>query len=126
MHEKHKDEPKRINWPGSREYGDALADILKDQARRTELRAAPGPKPGRSRVHAALTPVLALLSIWLWAFPPSALQPVVPSISPANQEAGLRMEMFIQVNNINRYVSENGRLPGDLPHDPALKVLCAR
>ena len=39
---------------------------------------------------------------------------VVPTIPPANQEAGLRMEMFNQFRNIQRYISENGRLPRDL------------
>ena len=57
---------------------------------------------------------MALVSIWLWAFPPAALRPVVPTIPPANQEAGLRIEMFMQFNNIQRFVSENGRLPNDL------------
>ncbi|HIF08243.1 MAG TPA: hypothetical protein EYQ64_15290 [Gemmatimonadetes bacterium] len=61
-----------------------------------------------------IPPILALISIWLWAFPPAALQPDAPTIPPANQEAGLRMEMFIQVNSIRRYQTENGRLPGTL------------
>ena len=38
----------------------------------------------------------------------------MPSIPPANQEAGLRMEMFMQFINIQRYVAENRRLPSDL------------
>lgn len=114
MPDKPKDQPKPINWPGSSEYGDALTDILKDQARRTELRSAAGPKSGRPRLHASVPPVLALVSIWLWVFPPGALVPEVPSIPPANQEAGLRIEMSIQVNKILTYVAENGRLPNDL------------
>jgi hypothetical protein len=69
---------------------------------------------GRPRLHSSVPPVLALVSIWLWFFPPAALIPEVPSIPPANQEAGLRMEMFIQVNHILRYVADNGRLPDDL------------
>ena len=114
MRDKLEDEPKPINSQGSSEYGDALTDILEDQARRTELRGAAGPKSGRPRLHPSVPPVLALVSIWLWVFPPAVLIPEVPSIPPANQEAGLRMEMFIQVNHILRYVADNGRLPGDL------------
>ena len=109
-----RDEPKPINWPGSSEYGDVLTGILKDQERRTELRSAPGPKSNGPRVHLSIPPVLALVSVWLWAFPPAALVPEVPSIPPAAQEAGLRMEMLVQVNNIQRYLAENGRLPSDL------------
>jgi hypothetical protein len=114
MNDKHTDKAKPPTWPESSEYGDALSDILKDQVRRKELRDVPAPTSGRPRLHPAIPPVLALVSVWLWFFPPSALRPSVPSIPPANQEAGLRMEMFMQVLNIQRYVSENGRLPSDL------------
>jgi len=54
------------------------------------------------------------LSIWLWAFPPAALIPEVPTIPPAVQEAGLRMNMLIQVNQIQQFRSDYGRLPENL------------
>ena len=97
MSDKHIDESKTPNRPESSEYGDALTDVLKDQARRNEDRAAAATLKPRTRLHSGLPPVLALISIWLWAFPPSALQPEPPTIPVANQEAGLRMEMFIQL-----------------------------
>ncbi len=106
--------PEPINLPGSSEYGDTLSDVLKDQVRRKERRSAPAPTSARPRLHPGIPPILAIISIWLWAFPPAVLHPVVPSIPPANQEAGLRMEMYIQFNNIQRYLSEHGRLPNDL------------
>ena len=62
-------------------------------------------------MHPGLPPILALVSIWLWVFPPAALRPEPPTIPVANQEAGLRMEMWVQVNNILRFHTENGRLP---------------
>lgn len=99
---------------GSSEYGDAVSDILKDQARRKELRKAADVHPTRTRLHPAIPPVLALVSVWLWVFPPTALRPESPSIPPADQEAGLRMEMFITNVKIRRFVTENGRLPNDL------------
>lgn len=114
MNEKQTEKSKPLTWPESSEYGDALNDILEDQARRKELRSAPAPTSGRPRLHPFIPPVLALVSVWLWFFPPSTLQPVAPSIPPANQEAGLRMEMFMQVINIQRYLTENGRLPDNL------------
>ena len=114
MGEKQIDESKPPSWPESSEYGGALSDVLKDQARRKDLRSATAPRPGRARLHPSIPPVLALVSIWLWVFPPAVLLPVTPSIPPANQEAGLRMEMFMQFINIQRYVEENGRLPSDL------------
>ncbi len=114
MSDKHVDESDLPARPESREYGDALTDILKDQARRSQARDAAAPTSKRTRLHPGLPPILALISIWLWAFPPAVLRPEPPIIPPANQEAGLRMEMFIQVNNIRRYMTENGRLPGTL------------
>ena len=114
MRDKHEDQPGPINRPESSEYGDALSDILKDQVRRTELRGAPSAIAARPRLHPAIPPVLALVSIWLWLFPPGALVPELPSIPPANQEAGLRIEMSIQVGRILQYAADNGRLPTDL------------
>ncbi len=114
MGKEHIDKAKPPSWPESSEYGEALSGVLEDQVRRKELRSAAAPTSGRPRLHASIPPVLALVSIWLWAFPPAALRPVVPTIPPANQEAGLRIEMFMQFNNIQRFVSENGRLPNDL------------
>ena len=98
----------------SSEYGDALSDVLKDQVRRDELRSTATPKVAPVRVHPSVPPALALVSIWLWVFPPTALIPEVPTIPPAAQEAGLRMEMFIQLNNIIRYRAEHGNLPSGL------------
>ena len=113
-----RDKPQNSTTPPrqatSGEYGDALSDILKDQARRKELRRAPGPKPGRRRLHPIVSPMLAVVAIWLWVFPPAALRPVVPTIPLANQEAGLRMEMVIQAGKIQQYLEENGRLPDNL------------
>ena len=97
------------------EYGDALSDVLKDQVRRDELRSTATPKAAeRTRVHVSVPPALALVSIWLWVFPPAVLIPQVPTVPPAAQEAGLRMEMFIQLNSIIRYRAEHGNLPSGL------------
>ncbi len=114
MDEKHRDESASPDRHRSSEYGDALSDVLEDQVRRDELRSAAAPKVGRIRVHASVPPVLALVSIWLWVFPPPVLIPEMPTMPPAAQEAGLRMSMLIQRNNILRYVSEHGMLPSNL------------
>jgi len=114
MDEKHRDQSASPKPPPSSEYGDALSDVLKDQVRRDELRATATPKPGRTRVHPSIPPVLALLAIWLWVFPPAALTPEVPTIPPAVQEAGLRMNMLIQVTQIQQFRSDYGRLPVNL------------
>ena len=114
MDEKDINESPQPDRRQSSEYGDALSDVLKDQMRRDELRSAATPKATRVRVHPSVPPVLALVSIWLWVFPPTALIPEVPTIPPATQEAGLRMEMFIQFNKVLRYRSKHGSLPNGL------------
>ena len=96
------------------EYGDAIIDVLKDQVRRDELRSAAAPKVGRTRVHPFIPPILALVSIWLWVFPPAVLVPDVPTIPLANQEAGLRMQMTIHRARIVVFQSQYGRLPNNL------------
>ena len=106
--------PKSPTWPKSSEYGDALSGILKDQARRKELRSALAPTSGRRALHPFIPPILALVSVWLWAFPPAVLIPEVPTIPPAVQEAGLRMNMLVQFNQIQQFLSEYGRLPETL------------
>jgi len=42
------------------------------------------------------------------------LIPEVPTIPPAVQEAGLRMNMLVQLNQIQQFLSEYGRLPETL------------
>ena len=114
MDEEDRDESASPQRSQASEYGDALSDILKDQERRDELRSTATSKPARPRVHASIPPVLALFSIWLWAFPPAVLIPEVPTIPPAVQEAGLRMNMLVQLNQIQQFLSEYGRLPETL------------
>ena len=114
MDEEHRDESASPQPSQASEYGDALSDVLKDQERRDELRSTATSKPARPRVHPSIPPVLALFSIWLWAFPPAVLIPEVPTIPPAVQEAGLRMNMLVQLNQIQQFLSEYGRLPETL------------
>ena len=62
-----------------------------------------------------VAPVLAVVSFWLWVFPPEFLQPVSPPEVPvAIQEAGLRIEMYLQLTRIQQYMTDHGRLPATL------------
>jgi len=97
------------------EYGDALADVLDDQARRSERRKTGPVWKARRKIHPILPPGLAAFSFWLWVFPPDMLEPIPPPpISAVEVEAGLRIEMYVQSTRIQRYLEENGRLPSDL------------
>ncbi len=97
------------------EYGDALADVLEDQHERLERRQQVPAHPTRRQLSPMVAPALAVVSFWLWVFPPEPLQPTPPPAIPvAVQEAGLRMEMSAQLARIQRFVRDNGRLPASL------------
>ncbi len=93
---------------------DESEDAFGHQEGRRGLPTSTRPGSRQRGLHPAVPTVLALISIWLWAFRPPVLTPESPSIPLAYQEAGLRMEMFIRVNEIQRFLSENGRLPEQL------------
>lgn len=102
------------DWESASEYGELLAEVMDDQAQRAERRGKSEPPRG-SRMPATTAPVLAAISIWLWVFPPTVLQPMPPPPVPvALQEAGLRMEMYFQLDRIQKYLSANGQLPDTL------------
>lgn len=102
------------DWESASEYGDLLAEVMDDQAKRAQRRGAFKPPRG-SRMPATTAPVLAMVSLWLWVFPPTVLQPMPPPPVPvALQEAGLRVEMFLQLKRIQTYLAENGQLPDRL------------
>ena len=97
------------------EYGDALSDVLEDQARRSERRRIGPVWKARRKMNPLVPPSLAAFSFWLWVFPPELLEPVPPPpVSAVHMEAGLRIEMYVQSARIQRYLEENGRLPSDL------------
>jgi hypothetical protein len=97
------------------EYGDALADILDDQAQRSERRKTGPVWKARRKIHPILPPGLAAFSFWLWVFPPELLEPIPPPpVSTVEVEAGLRIEMFVQSTRIRKYLDDNGRLPSAL------------
>ena len=114
MTEEKRPPPHNEQQTGS-EYGDALADVLDDQSQRWERRQKASPHPVRRPLSPIVAPVLAGISFWLWVFPPAALQPTPPPQVPvAVQEAGLRIEMSIQLARIQRFMRDNGRLPNSL------------
>ena len=97
------------------EYGDALSDVLEDQARRSERRRTGPIWKARRKMNPIVPLSLAVFSFWLWVFPPEVLEPVPPPpVTPVVTEAGLRIEMYVQSALIQRYLEENGRLPSDL------------
>ena len=106
--------PSRPEAKTGSEYGDALSEVLADQRRRSDRRRQPS-APLRRQLNPLLAPALAGISFWLWVFPPPSLQPTPPPQVPvAVQEAGLRIEMYLQLGRIQKFVKDNGRLPNSL------------
>ena len=107
--------PSRPEDKTGSEYGDALSEVLADQRRRSDRRKQTSAHPLRRQLNPLLAPALAGISFWLWVFPPPPLQPTPPPQAPvAVQEAGLRIEMYLQLTRIQKFIKDNGRLPNSL------------
>ena len=106
---------------------DALADVLSEQSEKAQLRgemAPRGEKKTSSRTWVAFL-LLSAFSGYLWIGSPAWLQPTPPDpISPALEEAGLRMEVFHQALLIEEFLDREGRLPNSLSEagDPFSEV----
>ena len=69
--------------------------------------------------------LLSVFSGYLWIGSPSWLQPTPPDpMAPALEEAGLRMEVFLQALLIEEFRDQEGRLPNSLSEagDPFSEV----
>ncbi len=105
----------------------ALADVLEDQALKARRRAEAS-KPMAWRTGPLLLGALAFLSalsVYLWFGNPAWLEPAAPEPqSPAVQDAGLRMEVYLQALRVEEFLKEEGRLPNSLEEagDPFTQV----
>ncbi|MBW3533690.1 MAG: hypothetical protein KY453_00515 [Gemmatimonadetes bacterium] len=88
-----------------------LIEFLRDQERRARLWVQ---KPRRRVPAAATLGIVALISAaaWLWMLPPDWVQPNLPPPVPAEfHEAGLRLGMYLQAQQIEAFRRQRGRLP---------------
>lgn len=99
------------------EAAEILAEVMRDQKERRTRQEAAGRRPGgRSQGPIyVLAAVLAVLTLFVWTSPPSFARPSpLPEPSAEKLEAGLRMEMFGAVVQIERYREETGEIPRSL------------
>ena len=88
-----------------------LAAILRDHERRSRVWEPPPPRRS-SRPTRIAAAVLGLVAVWLWLLPPGWLQPDLPPPVPVElQEAGLRLGMYLQAQQIESFRRSRGRLP---------------
>jgi hypothetical protein len=96
---------------------DALADVLQDQAEKSERLRSPGGSGGKKKASPAkwvLLVVFSSLSAYIWFGSPTWLESGPPPIPPALVEAGIRLEIFQQALLVEDFLDAEGRLPKDL------------
>ena len=90
----------------------AVAEVLAEQAARKEIRRQPEPRPTTTWRRVATTVVLSLLALYVWIAVPSWVVPDPPPPVPAErEEAGLRMAVYLQAQQVRLFREERGRLP---------------
>lgn len=109
-------DPQRKGVSTSDERARALAAVLRDQKeRRAGEGAVPAPSARNQRARLLMFVVSFGLAVYVWFGSPSWAQPYVPPApTPVEVEAGLRMAMYLQIQRIEVFREENGRLPRSL------------
>ncbi|MBW3553085.1 MAG: hypothetical protein KY466_06235 [Gemmatimonadetes bacterium] len=93
---------------------EALLEVLEQQAERASQDDLPR-RPAVLRFEAILLVALALITVWVWVLPPAWLIPrAVPPVPIAEEEAGLRIGIYLQAQRIRAYELAHGVLPETL------------
>ncbi len=109
------EEGPNIEISQSKDRDAALAAVLREQTEKAEVEAQAREvrvrHQGFGSRHLALT-FAAVLSIWIWRWPPGALQ-IAPSGPPPleEEEATLRLVMYFQAQKIEQYLLDTGGVP---------------
>lgn len=105
-------DPKEEGVSSNSERAEALAAVLRDQQRRAEREPVAAPKPRNERARMVAFVVSLAVAVYVWFGSPSWAQPYVPPApTPVEEEAGLRMAMYLQIQRIEVFRDETGRLP---------------
>ncbi len=108
----------------------ALADVLEHAAKTADAQERAG-KPHRytSPLHWFSLGILTAVSAYFWIGPPEWMQPEPPPQPTAQlEEAGLRMNLYLQAMRIESFRAAEGRLPASLVEagDPIGNVVYRR
>lgn len=94
------------------ERAEVLAAVLRDQKERAAREPVPRPSPRKQRGRLVTFLVSLVVTVYVWFGSPSWAQPYVPpEPTPIEEEAGLRMAMYLQIQRIEVFRDETGRLP---------------
>ncbi len=100
-----------------RERARALAAVLRDQSERADTaREADERRRRRGRLRKGVTIGLWVAAAWIWLLPPAWTRISAPEPPPLASEAqAVRFRVYLQIEAIEAYRTEHGRLPGVLP-----------
>ena len=112
-------EPRRpLPVEGGAARYEALLHVLEqqnEQAEEARTRAPERRGAGRGRTGMVVVWLLALVSAWLWLFPPGWVGVDRPEPVPVErEEAALRFTMYVQAQRIKAFQQRTGRLPDRL------------
>ena len=95
-----------------RERLSAIEEMLRDQARREQLRGA-AYRWSRTSLRARVAVGVVVLAAFLtWLIPVPGLEPDIPfPMPPEEEEAGLRLATYVQAQQVEAFRLNRGRLP---------------
>ncbi len=98
------------------DLSEALGAAISHAERREEIDDEVAEQVGTGgmspEVRAGGLAVLSALLVWIWTAPPAIVRGPEPEpLSVEMEDAGLRMDMFVQAVRIMDFVDENGSLP---------------
>lgn len=99
------------------DYYRVLSEVMEDHAERQERqRAASRRKDSSGSQNMGIAAmIVGALSIYVWTAPPAFIQPdPYPPPSARQVDAGLRMDIYLQAQQIEKYRQANGSLPASL------------
>ena len=102
----------REHLSDDKERNKILEEVLRDQARREVLRDVVYRRPAASLRMRIAAGVLAAVALAMWVVPVGWLRADVEfPLTPAQEEAGIRLAAFLQAQQIEVFRQETGRLP---------------
>ncbi len=108
-------EPLDVDVSEAGERDAALAAVLREQTKKTEVEAHARKvrirRQGLGLRHLVLS-VATAMALWIWLWPPGILR-VAPAGPPPveEEEATLRLVMYFQAQKIEQYLLDTGRVP---------------
>ncbi len=108
-------DPEEVEVSQAGERDAVLAAVLREQTEKAHVEAharkARVRRQGLGFWHLALS-IATALALWIWLWPPGVLVVALPGPPPVQEEeATLRLVMYLQAQKIEQYLLDTGRVP---------------